>query len=75
MATKDKGRNQEQKESPRKDPQAEAPDQDGEASRRDCEVVRRIRVGDAARAARAAPLGGRHVRVVAIRVLPSSRLT
>jgi len=74
MATEDKGRSK-SKEDPRKDPQTEASDQEGEASGRDCEVVRRLRVDDAARAARAAPQGSRHVRVVAIRVLGSSGFT
>jgi hypothetical protein len=75
MATKEKGGSRSRKKGPRKDPQARAPDQEGEASGRDCEIVRRIRVDDAARAARAAPQGSRHVRVVAIRVLGSSGFT
>ena len=70
MATKDKGPKQEQRECPREDPQTDAPDQEAEA--RDCKVMRRIRGDDATRAARAAPKGSRHVRVVAIGVLGSS---
>ena len=73
MATKDKGGSKSRRR-PRKDPQTEAPDQEGETSGRDCEVVRRIRVDDAARAARAAPQGMGNVRV-AIRALGSSGFT
>jgi len=75
MATKDKGGSKSRRKTPGEDPQTEAPDQEGEASGRDCEVMRRIRVDDAARAARAAPQGSGHARVVAIRVLGSSGLT
>ena len=69
------GRKQGQKEGPRKDPQTEAPDQEGEAGGRDCEVVGRLRVDDAARSARAAAQGSRHARVVTIRALGLSRFT
>jgi hypothetical protein len=71
MATKDKRGNNSRKKGLRKDPQA---DQEGEASEQDCEVVRRLRVDDTARAARAAPQG-RHVRVVAIRAIGLARFT
>ena len=74
MATKDKGGSKGRKKAPQ-DPQTEAPDQEGEAGGRDCEVVRRLRVDDAARPARAAPQGNWDVRVVAIQALALSRLT
>ena len=75
MATKDKGEARAERRPAAKNLKQERPDQEGEPSGRDCEVVRRIRVDDAARAARAAPQGSRHVRVVAIRVLGSSGFT
>ena len=74
MATKDGGGSKSRKKAPGEGPQTEAPDQEGEAIGRDCEAVRRLRVDDAARAARAAQ-GSRHPRVVAIRVLGSSGFT
>ena len=75
VATKDKGGSKSRKKAPAKILKTEAPDQEGEASGRDCEVMRRIRVDGMARAARAVPQGGRHARVVAIPVLGSSGLT
>ncbi len=69
MATKDKGGSKIRKKAPTKTLKQKRP------SGRDCEVVRRMRVDDTARASRAAPQGSRHARVVAIRVLGLSRLT
>lgn len=74
MATKDRDGSKSRRKARAKTLKQE-PDQEGETSGRDCEVVRRIRVDDAARAARAAPQGMGNVRVVAIRVLGSSGFT
>jgi hypothetical protein len=75
MATKDKGGSKRRKKARGEEPQTRAPDQEVEPIDRDYEVVRRIRVDDAARATRAAPQGIGNVRVVAIRVLGASGFT
>ena len=75
MATKDKSGSTSRKKTPAKTLKQEHQTKKAKQAGRGCEMVRRIRVDDAARAARAAPQGSRHVRVVAIRVLGSSGFT
>ena len=75
MATKDKGGSKSRKKTPTKTLKQKRQTNKAKQAGGTAKVMRRIRVDDAARAARAAPQGSRHVRVVAIPVLGSSGLT